>query len=180
MTDQSTMTVRDLHVPSLHNRTSRQNQYLGDCNMTIKETAPNDIYRAVRQKKNYVLFSAPGSCTELLMSLYFLSDESNSSIFCYNEASPVWALWVGLLTGRMVILSLIPSSSRERTGAGNGVNDWSCIYEEVSSKAQWLEIQRDFRLANTTPPGGDTPQLHGDRSFCTEDLPRPHPVCLLI
>ena len=78
------------------------------------------------------------------------------------------------------ILSPIPSSSRERTWAGNGVNDWSYIYEEVSSKAQWLEVQRDFRLANTTPPGGDTPQLHRDRSFCTEDLPRPHPVCLLI
>lgn len=65
---------------------------------------------------------------------------------------------------RNLELSFLPPSSRKGRGAGNWVNDPSCLSDEASITKQIMVVQRASGLGNTSAcQGGGTPQLHRDQ-----------------
>ena len=65
--------------------------------------------------------------------------------------------------------------SRDGGRAGNGVNNWSCLYDEASMKIPKYRVQRAYGVHPYWE--GDTPQIHRHRSSCTWNLPKTAP-CL--
>lgn len=95
-------------------------------------------------------------------------------------------LWVGSwITPRQEqrIFGSTPTmpSSRERRGAGNGVNNLPCLQEEASIKSPKYWTGGASRWVNLSVYGEcDMPWFYGDRRTDAQDSPRPCPVHLFI
>lgn len=67
------------------------------------------------------------------------------------------------------LLLTLPPILWRREGAGNEVNNQSCLCDE----APIVWASESFNISeHTYIPGGAAPQLKGDRSFCIQDLSR--------
>ena len=65
-----------------------------------------------------------------------------------------------------------PHFSGEGRGAGNGINNWSCLHDETSTKIPIVGGKGSFQVGEHVHiPGGWWTKFHRDRSSCTWDPP---------
>ena len=115
--------------------------------------------------KKYIFFVfvlLPGN--KLRKLCRFLSDKTTRSIFCSSKVAltghlegvcspqrPSHDQKLGIFNTTPICFSYLleppPSSlSRDEKGAGNGVNNWSCLYDEGSIKIPIVWGSESFRL----------------------------------
>ena len=102
----------------------------------------------------YILVSVPSSWNPC----NFLGDRS---VFCSNEVTlgrlldEGWSPERSSHNQRLGVFSPTPPSSREERGAGNGVNDWSCLHEEVSINILKVWGLESFQVGDHTEVWGE-------------------------
>ena len=82
---------------------------------------------------------------------------------------------------RSLELSTPPPTVCTGSGAGDWINNWSCLCDEATIKSLKCGVQRPSRLMNTsTCQEGCAPQLHRDRSSCTQSPSWSYPMYCFI